>query len=533
MSFETKKTGKPAPDMQTSDMQTLLERAENFHRQGKVREAEQCYLSILSHDVNQPLINSRMATLLHQTQRHAEALPFIRQAINSVPMHPELLKLGVAIATTLAENELAQRWLEKLITLKPEDVAFQEQLAGVLIGNHQEAKGLELSKRIIKQTPDSANAYNLKGLALSRLGDMEKGYKAFQKALKLNPGHLAVIRNLLIYGKGKKEPLLDELIPQLEQRLVAPQLAPLLKMNMAYIISMYYEKTKVYDKAFHYLKLGNDINRAGAQYSHAQTASQFEALKATFNRELKIAFNSKGLSDPAPIFILGMPRSGTTLVEQILASHSQVGAEGEILDLRRSFEQSADLLSDNMPLDQKVAASLQVAERYLTQVRKRQQALFFTDKMPYNFMLVGLIALALPKAKIIHCTRDPLETCYSIYKQNFSGSPAYTNDLNELGCYYKEYDALMKHWQSLFGEQIYEANYERMVANAETEIAGLLEFCGLEPEEKCFAFYKNKRAVRTASVSQVRQPIYKDSLKASSPYLEQLAPLIRVLNEDD
>ena len=511
-------------------MQALLEQAENFQRHGKLNEAETVYRKLLEDDAKHPLVNARLANLLNQTQRGAEALYFIEQAIRSLPNHPDLLSLGVAIATPLAENQLAEQWLTTLVQLKPDDISTLEQLAGVLIGNHQEQKALELSKKIIKKSPDNANAYNLKGLALSRLGDAEKGYKAFQKAIKLNPGQLAVIRNLLIYGKQKKEPLLDELIPQLEQRLKMPQLAPMIKLNLAYVISMYYEKVKNHAKAFDYLKLGNDLNRANVQYAHAQTRAQFEILKTTFDASLKQAFKNKGLQDASPIFILGMPRSGTTLVEQILSSHSQVSAEGEILDLRNLFEQHTQLMASGVPTQEKIEQCLFVAQGYLDKVRERQGATFFTDKMPYNFMLIGLIALALPNAKIIHCTRDPLETCYSIYKQNFSGSPAYTNDLSELGLYFREYQALMAHWQTLFGEQIYQVNYESMVADSETEISNLLEYCGLEAEAKCFEFHKNKRAVRTASVSQVRQPIYKDSLKASSPYVKQLAPLIEVLN---
>lgn len=510
-------------------MQALLQQAEQFHRQGNISEAEKGYRSLLSQEPAQPLINARLATLLSQTQRNAEALVYIRRAIDAIPAHPELLSLGVSIAAPLAENQLAQEWLGRLSQLKPDDLSIMEQLAGVMIGNHQEAKALELARNIIKKSPDNANAYNLKGLAMSRLGDTEKGFKAFQKALKLNPGHLAVIRNLLIYGKNKSEPLLDEIIPQLEQRLLTPQLAPPMKMNLAYIISMYYEKKRIPEKAFRYLKAGNDVNRSSVQYSHAQTEIQFQLLKQCFNEELKAAFEGKGLEDASPIFILGMPRSGTTLIEQILSSHSRVGAEGEILDLRKFFEQQADMLQDNTTLEQKVEKCLLIAQAYLSSVRDRQQAQHFTDKMPYNFMLLGLIALAMPKARIIHCTRDPVETCYSIYKQNFSGSPAYTNNLEELGLYYREYQGLMDHWQTLFGEQIYEANYERMVAEPESQISALLAYCQLEPEEQCFAFHKNKRAVRTASVSQVRQPIYKDSLKASSPYLEQLAPLIKAL----
>lgn len=510
-------------------MQALLNQAETFHRQGLFAQAEALYRQLLESDQANPLVHARLATLFQQIRRGTDAFKHIQLAINAIPEHPELLKLGVSIATPLSENEVAEKWLSLLAQQTPEDSSVQEQLAGVLISNHKEQRALELTKSIIKHSPDSANAYNLKGLALSRLGETEKGYKAFQKAIKLNPGQLAGIRNLLIYGKDKKEPLLDEVVPQLEQRLNKAKLPPLISMNIAYVVSMYYEKTKQHQKAFHYLKLGNDENRANYQYAHEQTIEQFTALKNSFNHELKAAFAGKGLEDSSAIFILGMPRSGTTLVEQVLASHSRVGAEGEILDLKTQMQLHADILDPQSPLDTKVNDCLNAAKSYLDSVRSRQQAEIFTDKMPYNFMLLGLIALVLPNAKIIHCTRDPIETCFSIYKQNFSGSPPYTNNLTELGLYYREYQCLMQHWKELFGDQIYELNYETMVRDSESEIDKLLSYCQLEKESQCFAFYKNTRAVRTASVNQVRQPIYKDSLKASAPYKKQLAPLIEAL----
>jgi len=168
-------------------------------------------------------------------------------------------------------------------------------------------------------------------------------------------------------------------------------------------------------------------------------------------------------------------------------------------------------------------------EDYLRSVRGRQEAPFFTDKMPYNFMLIGLIAAVLPGARIIHCTRDPMETCYSVFKQNFSGAHAYTNDLEELGAYFNAYQSMMQVWDERFPGRIIEANYERMVADQEAETERLLVACGLALEPQCLAFHKNKRAVRTASVAQVRQPIYKDALKASAPLSEQLAPLKNTL----
>jgi len=514
-------------------MQAQFNQAQSLHQAGHFQQAEALYRELLNDQPEHPLLNARLGLLLHQTQRNSGALVLLSKAIEMLPNEFELLMQGVGVATQLADHETAEKWLKKALLIKPDDIQANEQLAGVLVGNHKESEALGIAKKVIRLDPKNANGYNLKGLALSRLGDTDKGYKAFQKALRLNPGQLAVIRNLILYGKNKKEPLLEQLIPQLEERVMQKNLPAMVKMNMAYVLSMYFEKRKASEKSFRYLKLGNDTNRAGYAYQHSDTQRQFGELAKRFNQDLKTAFGNKGLTDGSAIFILGMPRSGTTLVEQVLSSHSQVEAEGEIQDLKNSVDMNGVIGVADMSHEQTVARCLKAANQYLECVRARQSASYFTDKMPYNFMLIGLIALAMPNAKIIHCTRDPLETCFSIYKQNFSGSHSYTNELRELGQYYNVYQSLMAHWNALFGEKIYALNYEKMIDNSEREIAALLEFCGLEMESKCLEFHKNKRAVRTASVAQVRQPIYRDAMKASAPYQKALQPLISVLESGE
>ncbi|MFT7185357.1 MAG: Tfp pilus assembly protein PilF, partial [Pseudohongiellaceae bacterium] len=195
-------------------MQAQFNQAQSFHQAGNFQQAEAIYRQLLQHEARHPVISARLGALLHQTNRKAEALLFFKVAITELPAEYDLLMQGVATATQLAENELAEQWLTMAISLKPNEVLPREQLAGVLIGNHKEIDALALIKSVIKIDPSNAGAYNLKGLALSRLGETEKGYKAFQKSVKLNPGQLAVVRNLILYGKGKNEPILETLIPQ-------------------------------------------------------------------------------------------------------------------------------------------------------------------------------------------------------------------------------------------------------------------------------------------------------------------------------
>jgi Flp pilus assembly protein TadD len=511
-------------------MQELFNKALAFHQSGQFAEAESLYRQVLTGAPDHPILNARLGMLMMQTGRPEQGLAQLALAIEQAPRDIALLKQAIALAIQAGANQRAEAWLRRGLQACVGDSSLHEQLAGVLIANHQEAQALESIKTALRLDPQNANAYNLKGLALCRLGDTEKGYAAFQKAVRMNPGQLGAVKNLVQFGKGRKEPLLEQLIPQLEQRLNQPGLQPVVQLNLAFMLAAYYEQQKDVARHFTYLRRANDLARLQHRYSHHETEAYFEAWTAAFTPARIQAIRALAEADDGALFILGLPRSGTTLIEQILSSHSGVGAEGEILDLQQCVDASGGLLEADLSDDEFARRAVASVRAYLDRVRSRQTARHFTDKLPYNFIVVGLIATALPNAKIIHCTRDPLETCFSMYRQHFAGAQPHTNDLRELGQYFRAYKKLMDQWQVLFGEQIFEANYERMVQDAEAEITRLLEFCGLEPEAACYAFHRNTRAVRTASVTQVRRPIYTDSVSASDPYRAYLQPLIDELN---
>ncbi|KZZ58585.1 hypothetical protein A3762_07480 [Oleiphilus sp. HI0125] len=522
-------------------MQQEFVRASQLHQQGKLVEAENIYRSLLDNDKENPQLNARLASVLVQTKRATQSLSHFSIAIDGLPDEDALIQHAADVAAKLGENVYASKWMGLLLQRHPNNLALAGQYVGVLIANHQEQEALTLVNELIKKQPQNPQFLNVKGMALSRLGEGDKAYKFFEKALRLNSGQIGIVRNLIIHGKGKKQPLLDEIIPQYEQKLRQGGLPADAKMNLAYVVSMHYDKKGDKSMSFEYLKQGNDLNRSGYQYAHTQTQSMFAMLQKAMTPELIEALANKPKIEDgaAPIFILGMPRSGTTLIEQILSSHSKVGAEGELKTLSECFSKHNDRIMQSDSVDE-IATALHAAfAEYLGQVRAMQSQrdeplpVYFTDKMPYNYMMSAFIAAVLPEAKIIHCTRNASETCFSIYKQNFSGNHGYTNDLRELGMYYNLYKQHMELNTSLFPKRIYEANYENMIANSEQEIARLLEYCGLEMETDCLMFHKNKRAVRTASVAQVRQPIYKDAVKASKPFEEQLKPLSEVLESGE
>jgi len=244
---------------------------------------------------------------------------------------------------------------------------------------------------------------------------------------------------------------------------------------------------------------------------------------------------NEGLGDPSAdsIFIVGMPRSGTTLVEQVLASHPEVFAAGEVMNFREAMEAVA-AFPEAMP--SLTAEQLrEIGARYAKSMRAlAPTAERITDKMPSNFRFVGLIHLALPNARIIHVRRDPIDTCLSCYSKIFTGDQPFSYDLGELGRFYRAYEALMAHWRRVLPEgAMIEVQYEELVADFEKQARRIVDYCGLAWDERCLAFHETKRPVLTASAVQVRQPLYRSAVGKWRPYAALLAPLLDALGSED
>jgi hypothetical protein len=308
------------------------------------------------------------------------------------------------------------------------------------------------------------------------------------------------------------------------------------RMHLAFALGKAYEDLGEYGKSFNSLLHGNNLKRKTYDYTGEETKGLFQSIKKLCNADFISRHLKNGISDSTPIFIVGMPRSGTSLVEQILASHPDVYGAGELeefkmvlLDLTKTRILS-DAYSSLSKKDKGLIAG--IGTEYLSRLRRNSdKGKFITDKMPHNFQHVGIIRLALPNAKIIHCTRDPMDNCFSIYKNYFSGIHRYAYELGELGQYYNLYQDLMKYWYSLFPDFIYEIKYEELVENQEAESKRLIQFCGLPWVDECYSFYNTSRQVATASATQVRKPIYKDSVQLWKKYRSQLEPLWSVLKE--
>ncbi|MBV8405648.1 MAG: sulfotransferase, partial [Gammaproteobacteria bacterium] len=324
-------------------------------------------------------------------------------------------------------------------------------------------------------------------------------------------------------------------IEAMRTQLARPQLPADDRAQLHFALGKALEDEARYEESFGHYAEANHLRRLSSHYDPDRTTGRLERSREILTREFFAARRGYGTDAPDPIFIVGMPRAGSTLLEQILASHSAVEGTMELPNIMSLVGQLAAerggrygaspypaLLAD---LD--AAECRALGERYLaeTRVQRRTRRAFFIDKMPNNFAHLGLIQLILPNARIIDARRHPLACCFSVFKQNFARGQQFAYDLGDLGRYYRDYVALMSHFDNALPGRVHRVFYERLIEDTEGQVRRLLEYCGLPFEASCLRFYENERAVRTPSSEQVRKPIFRDALdhwRHFEPWLEPL-----------
>lgn len=511
---------------------------------------------------------SNMGQFLWREGRTEEAKKVLEEALSLQPEFPQALSNLGALLFTEGELDLAEKYLRRARSVLPNEPEILTNLAGVLLSRREVDEALQLGRKVVSLSPNNPEAlFNLgrvlekaeqweevisvyyKGLALQprhadamsglarahmTMGEFDQARKLCQRIMVENPHALSTYSLALSLGEPETMGIKLERVEREFQKANEDKDE---KRHLAFTLAKYLEKQGQYDKAFGYLSDGNRIKRSSFEYEIGQEGAFFNSIKEHFSKELIGQKEVQNCSHERPIFILGMPRSGTTLTEQILASHSQVFGAGELDELRKLLKEYSDP-SDYRQFPQVVAQMgdgllEQMGLRYLEKLRRLSpDSPRVTDKMPHNFLHLGVIRILFPNAKVIHCRRDPVDNCLSIFKQDFKSIHKYAYDLEELGRYYLLYRDLMTHWANVLPEgYVFDLDYEAMVADQEGMSRKLLEFCDLPWEDGCLEFHKTRRAVRTASQSQVRKKIYSGSVKLWQQYEEQLQPLIRVLRK--
>ena len=418
----------------------------------------------------------------------------------------------------------------------PDNAEVLNNLAFTLLqqGNVEEAK--PYLERAIAINPRHKEALTNLGNVFKIQGKFDEALALYTRSLEIDPEHVQAHGNRAeckTYQPG--DPDLDAL-----EALAAKDLPGDKAMVIHFALGKALDDCKDYKRSFEQWRQGNLLKRSRLNYDGRRLDEGLQQIRTLFNRELIERFRNAGDPSEIPVFVLGMPRSGSTLVEQILGSHPQVFAAGEIKDLDQA-ERAAFAGVDKTLRFPAYAPSLdadivrKIGEGYVASVKARAEGQSrIIDKLPGNFAKIGLIHMALPNAKIIHTMRDPVDTCISCYSKLFNvGGPEYTYDLRELGEHYRGYRALMDHWHAVLPPgTILDVVYEEVVEDIEFQARRLIQYCGLEWDDRCLDFHKNKRKVRTASVAQVRKPLYRSSVQRWRRYGEaELAPLLQALGD--
>jgi Flp pilus assembly protein TadD len=516
---------------------SFLNLATTLRAKGGLSEAEVSCRHAIALKPRFASAHNLLGTILSDLGRFEEAEKSLRHAIVLRSRFAEAMSnLGNVLREQGRSGE-AEAAYRQAIAFKPDMAEAYYNLGLVLTDQHKLVEAEAAYRRAIALKEGFADAHNNLGATLKFLGHFDEARRSVGQALQLLPRDPSYLLNL---GELKTFDSDDPDLATLEALTTNIESLPINKQ-----IDLHFALAKAYDDLGHregtinHLLAGNALKRSQTQYDEARTLRRLERIVEVFTPELMRAFAGAGEPSSVPVFIVGMPRSGTTLIEQILASHPQVFAGGELSSLNAL---AADIItSDPRPrpfpdaMTQISRHDLQrIGARYVSELAQLAPgATRITDKMPSNFQFVGLIHLMLPNARIIHAVRDPLDTCFSCFSKLFVHQD-HTYDLAELGRYYRQYQRVVEHWRvSLPAARILDVRYEDVVTDLEGQARRIIAYCDLEWDDCCLAFHKTDRPVHTASTMQVRQPIYRTAMGRAQRYEAFLRPLLDALSSLD
>jgi len=481
--------------------------------QGKPDEALEAYKKVLSIKPDYADAYYNMGHVLKDQGKLAKAIEAYKNALYIKPDYVGAYNnMGVVLQEQGKLDDAIEAYT-KALSIKPDYAEAYLNLGNALNEQGKPAEAIEALTKALSIKPDYAEAYYNMGISLQDQGKLEEAVSIYNKALSIKPELAEAHLNL---STIKKYTVNDAHFLQVQKYYYEEGLREDTRCNLSFALAKMHEDIGKLDEAFAHLSEGNELRKKSLKYSINQDQELFTKLRNTLPHLLDSSLERKEISiGPIPIFILGMPRSGTTLVEQILSSHSNVTGAGELAQLARY---GSKLATEASPIEN--ASILNFREKYLSELSKLSNGKsIVTDKMPHNFRFIPLICAAFPEAKIVHVQRNAAATCWSNYKQHFaSKNLGYCHDLNDIVEYYNLYADIMKLWESHYSYQIYNLNYESLTTDPENQARKLIKYLGLRWQDACLSPHTNKRTIRTASQQQVRQKIYKGSSEAWRKY---------------
>jgi tetratricopeptide (TPR) repeat protein len=493
---------------------------------GKAEEAWGIYNKVVAASPDEPDLRYLKGALLMFEARYEGARDEYEDLIQQQKDNPSIRTYILAAQACRQTGDLdaAVEYARTAVNLDPRSLGALTTLSTVLLSSRTPAEARKWMDEACAIDPDDPAVLTLKGAVLEIEGDKEGAWEAVRAAFDAGPidASTATVAAGVAPAVGKT----DEAIELLEGLVDHPGISVGDNRKLHFTLTQLCDKGKQYDRAFEHAVIANRLKNAW--YDHNLSRVDLDRLMTVYSRDSVSSLPRSHCASELPVFIVGMPRSGTSLLEQILSCHSQVHARGETTDIGNLVTQipyypdgvrslSSDKLDD-------------MAEEYIQRLREiDSSATRFTDKMPTNYNFVGIISQLFPKTRIINCRRDPRDVCLSNFMLEFARGLTFTYDLESLAKVCRDYQELMRHWKAVLPVPILDVRYEELIADPEVMVRKVLDFCGLQWEDACMNFHKSKRHVVTASYDQVRQPIYKGSVARWKNYEKQLEPVSRIL----
>jgi tetratricopeptide (TPR) repeat protein len=505
-----------------------------LYGQRRFDEAVKHYKRVLVLNPGHANTHYALGVALKAQGRVEGAVTHYRRALAINPEHAEAHNNLANILVDQNKLDDAITHYRRALAINPDSAEAHYNLANVLRDQDKPDDAIAHCRRALAISPDSAEAHYSLGSIFKIEGKLEAALTHYGRAIAIRPDYAEVHfsrAELKTFHRG------DDDLAALERLADRNNLSAAKAPYIHFALAKALEDTAEYGRAFEHLRKGNAAKRRQVNYDERSVSGFFQRISTVFDRRLFDRFQGAGDPAPAPVFVLGMPRSGSSLIEQILASHPQIHGSGELKDLETAASNILNACGrpteypKNIPsLDSNTLQ--RIGQAYLARLPAPAGKVRIIDKLPGNFFHIGLIRLVLPNARIIHTMRHPMDTCMSCYSKLFTSGQYFSYELAELGRFYRRYSALMSHWRSVLPpDAILDVSYEDVVDDLEGQARRLIDYCGLPWDDRCLAFHRTSRPVKTASAVQVRKPLFRSSLQRWRRHEAQLAPLLRELGE--
>lgn len=513
--------------------EALFADARALLRAGRFDQARRACQGLLKRNPGHPALLELQGLIALQQGRHEDAVAALRKAVSAAPPSAGLFNnLSLALASA-GQAEAAVEAARRASAAKPEVAEFQVNLGNRLRAAGHIDEAIEAYRQALAARPDFTTAHVSLGNTWASIGAGDQARQHYKLALEQQPNHIKAFYHLALSSKSGENALDPATLARFrslaEDGPPSGEEAVLLHSALGFLDDLEGE----HDRAFEHVRRSNEAAKAELlrrkqPYDRAAHSRRVGRIIDAFSAARLGSDRRAPSGSRRPIFVLGMPRSGTTLVEQILCAHRDVAAAGEIPLLGELAEKISRYPSGLWRLSD--PALKKIARTYLSELERLDtESAFVTDKMPQNFLHIGLIAILFPKARIVHCRRDPVDTCLSCYFQNFTHGNAFARDLGDIGAYYGDYRRLMDHWMGIASLGIVEVGYEELAADPEPATRRLLADLGLDWDENCLSHERSRRPIATASQWQVRRKIHGKAVGRWRSYRDHLGPLLDAL----